>query len=79
MASRAAWHSPSTISFTASCGGGVRFRDFRLTVTEDSKREAGNHLLGNPRARFDGIFGPDRRARRKNFDEREARSIALQF
>ena len=48
-------------------------------IAENFEREVGNHLLGNPLARFHRIFTPDRGAWRKNFDEGEAGAGALQF
>src|SRR5437763_13301524 len=53
-------------------------RNVYFAIAEDVQREAGNHLLCYPPARFHGILAPDCRARRKNFDEGETRAVALQ-
>jgi hypothetical protein len=44
---------------------------------ETHSEENRDHLVENPAPRLHRIFAPDRRARRQDFDKREARAVAL--
>ncbi len=59
--------------------GRIGLDDLDFAIAEDFQREVGNHFFRHPLARFDGILAPDRRAGRKNFDEREPGAGTLQF
>src|ERR1700751_2043503 len=48
-------------------------------VLEDAEREVRDHLLSDPLAGVDRVFGPNGWAGRENFDEGEALVVPLNF